>query len=638
MNINYFRITFISIAFGALFLLASEAYFIVVNSNRPDFFVEGEPQDMSSGLYSAYIHTDNMDGYRSMKAKGGILIDFDLDGDLDLTYGYSSSYYFKNNNNVFEDITDDYSIDSQGSRGMVAGDIDNNGYPDILKWRFDTYDPIDSLLFQDQINPNQRMPHHLLMNYGSHQFETIEYLNEETLPFMHSQGLMDIDLDGDLDIVAIQKEGDIQFHAFLNHGINENNNPILEEIFTYSQTDSSTSRTLAIVDFDNDGDQDVYIPRKHGINWLFENQTLTGNYGNVVYNSNPNPQFIEVATEKNVQDDSFVIENHDETIIGSMGYGAAWGDYDNDNDFDLYLSNWGINKLFNNQDGDFHDVTSTHNLFSDSLSNGAAWGDFNNDGLLDLWAANIRDIDDLYLNDGNTEWNSEFSPNFLTATQDIIAGDYNNDGWLDAFTPGLEMINPPPGPKYTSLLYKNITTDSTLADNFNWLKINLEGAKNGISNNGWSDKSNKSAIGARVVITLFEGSIQSREVIAGKGHGSMDAIELHFGLGYANQIENIIVRWPSKDNSTNQQKVVTYDGPFEVNQSYKIVEDLGFVGLKGDGNSDSNVDILDVMHLIDCILNDCTPEEVMLWALDFNYSMDLNILDVTKLASFILFH
>ena len=60
---------------------------------------------------------------------------------------------------------------------------------------------------------------------------------------------------------------------------------ILEEIFSYIQTDGSTSRTLAIVDYDNDGDQDVYIPRKYGINWLFENQTLTGTYDNVVYNN-----------------------------------------------------------------------------------------------------------------------------------------------------------------------------------------------------------------------------------------------------------------------------------------------------------------------------------------------------------------
>jgi len=608
----------------------SQSYFVVTNSNRGEFYAEGEPQDMSSGLYSSYIHSENAD-YRKIKAKGGMLVDFDLDGDLDLTYGYSDSYYFKNDGGVYEDITEEYSIDNQGSRGMVAGDIDNNGYPDILKWRFQEYDSIDSLLYEGETDPYNRMSHHLLMNYGAHIFDTKIYLEEETLPFLHSQGLMDVDLDGDLDIIAIEKEGDEQFYVFRNDGVSDGGNIMLEEIYSYIQTDGSTSRTLAIADYDNDGDQDVYIPRKYGINWLFENQTLTGSYGNVVYNENPDPLFVEVALDKNVHDDSF-------EDLGSMGYGAAWGDYDNDNDFDLYLSNWGINRLFRNDDGIFFDVTNTYNVYSDSLSNGAAWGDYNNDGNLDLWAGNIRRRDDVYLNDGPVEWSNDYSPAFLTATQDIVAGDYNNDGWLDAFTPGLEMINPPSGqPLYSSLLYKNITPDS-IGASYNWIKINLEGSNNEISNNNWSNKSNKSAIGARVVITLFEGSIQSREIIAGKGHGSMDALELHYGIGYASQIENIIVAWPSRNEETNQQKIITYDGPFYANQSYRIVEDLGFVGLKGDANDSQSVDILDIMVLINTILSDDTVSPELYWAMDMNFSESLNVLDVTKLVNFVLFH
>ena len=125
---------------SAFTILVSQSYFVVTNSNRGEFYAEGEPQNMSSGLYSAYIHSENTD-YRKIKAKGGILVDFDLDGDLDLTYGYSDSYYFKNDGGVYEDITDEYSIDNQGICGMVAGDIDNNGYKDILKWRFQEYDP-----------------------------------------------------------------------------------------------------------------------------------------------------------------------------------------------------------------------------------------------------------------------------------------------------------------------------------------------------------------------------------------------------------------------------------------------------------------------------------------------------------------
>ena len=629
MKNNYRKFLAVFFSFTAIIIFASEVFFLVTNSNRAEFYAEGEPQEMSSGLYSGYIHSQNTD-YRKIKAKGGMLIDFDLDGDLDLTYGYSDSYYFRNDDGVFEDITDEYNIDRQGSRGMVAGDIDNNGYPDILKWRFQEYDPIDSLLYLDSYDSFSRMPHHLLLNYGSHGFSTKIYLEEQNLPFLHSQGLIDVDLDGDLDIVAIEKEGDQQFYIFRNDGIDSDGNIILEEIFSYIQTDGSTSRTLAIADFDNDGDQDVYIPRKYGINWLFENQTLSGTFGDVQYNENPDPLFTEVAIEKNVHDDSFV-------GLGSMGYGAAFGDYDNDNDNDLYLSNWGINRLYRNDNGNFTDVTNIYNVYSDSLSNGASWGDFNNDGKLDLWAGNIRRRDDVFLNSGAIEWSNAHSPDFLTATQDIVVGDYNGDGWLDAFTPGLEMVNPPAGPRYSSLLYKNITPDST-SSLFNWIKLNLEGANNEILNNGWSEKANKSAIGARAVVTLSDGSILSREVIAGKGHGSMDALELHYGVGYANQVQSITVYWPSKSIDEDQQKIITYEGPFDVNQMYHIVEDLGFVGLKGDANQSESVDILDVMVLINSVLmdEDFSPESS--WAMDMNFSGDLNVLDVTKLVYFILFH
>ena len=618
---QYLIITF----FISFTIIISSADFKVVNSNRVEFYEEGEPQDMSSGLFSAYINDGNSD-YSRIKAKGGVLIDFDLDGDLDLSYGYSTSYYFKNEDGVYERVD----IDNQGARGMVAGDIDNNGYPDLLKWRFQEYDAIDSLLYKnDEELYRTRMNHHLLMNSGSHEFNTLIYLQEQQLPFMHSQGLVDVDLDGDLDIVAIEKEGDEQFYIFRNNGFDEQGNIILEEVFSHVQTDGSTSRTLAIVDYDNDGDQDVYIPRKYGINWLFENQTLSGTYDNVIYNSNPSHLFTEVAINKNVADDSF-------GDLRSMGYGAAWGDYDNDNDYDLYLSNWGINRLFRNDNGSFTDVTSTYNVYSDSLSNGASWGDFNNDGYIDLWAGNIRIRDDVFINSGESEWSNLESPQFLTATQDIIAGDFDNDGWLDAFTPGLQMINPPYGPKYTSLMYKNVTSDS-VASNYNWIKINLEGAKNSITNNGWSEKANKSAIGARVILTMTDGTMQSREIIAGKGHGSMDALELHYGLGN-NNIQTLTIRWPSKDVLTNQQKVTIYDGPFELNQTYKIVEDLGFVGAKGDMNLDSQVNILDVMTLINYVLEGEGVEPEIFWSVDMNYSDDLNILDITKLVYFVLFH
>ena len=159
-----------------------------------------------------------------------------------------------------------------------------------------------------------------------------------------------MDLDGDLDIVTVEKEGTNQFHCFINNGLNDSGGLIFDHAFSYARDDeNSSSRTLAISDFDNDGDQDVYVPRKNGKNWLFVNQTLTYSGSEVVYNENPEPLFIENSISYGIAD-----ENNIES--GSTGYGAAWGDYDNDADFDLYLSNWGKNRLYRNDNGEFINV------------------------------------------------------------------------------------------------------------------------------------------------------------------------------------------------------------------------------------------------------------------------------------------
>ena len=429
-------------------LLAVEVYFVVTNSNRPDFWPDdGEApyQDMSSGLFSAYIHDDNPD-YEKMKAKGSVLCDFDLDGDLDLYFGYVNSYYFENSGSAFKDRTIEYNIDDSGCRGIVVGDMDNNGYPDILKWRFMSeiqpnhdceeydYEAVcveDSNCFWEENNcwngaEPQMIPHHILMNDGNNSFETHEFLPSDKLKFLHSLSLMDADLDGDLDLLAIQEEDDDQFMLYLNDGFDDDGSLEFEKAYTFYRDYGgiSASRIIAISDYDNDGDQDVYVGRKYGYNWFFENQTLTGTAGDVIYNSNPEPLFIEKAVQLGIADPEV-------NEIGSMGYGAAWGDYDNDQDFDLYLANWGVNRLYNNNANNFTNVAETQNLESEELSNGVSWGDYNNDGMLDLWTSNIRNPDDVYINLGDGDWDRTSNPNFLSGTQDVISGDINDDGTIN---------------------------------------------------------------------------------------------------------------------------------------------------------------------------------------------------------------
>ena len=475
----------------------------------------------------------------------------------------------------------------------------------------------------------QFLPHLILMNDGNSSFFTHNFLPSNELPFLHSLGLLDADLDGDLDLLAIQEEDDDQFILYLNEGFDDTGAPEFEQVYTFyrSYGDISASRIIAISDYDDDGDQDVYVGRKYGYNWFFENQTLTGSAGDVTYHSNPEPFFIEKAVSLGIAD--FEVNE-----IGSMGYGAAWGDYDNDQDFDLYLANWGVNRLFNNENNTFTNVADEQYLESDELSNGVSWGDYNNDGMLDLWVSSIRDPDDVYINMGDGTWDTTSSPQFLSATQDVISGDINGDGWLDVFGAGLKMTNGPPGAKYTSLLYKNVSEDFASSDN-HWLKLKLEGSKSNITNEGWSTQSNRSAIGARVVLHLADQDIM-REIIGGKGHGNMEPLQLHFGMNTYMSAQGMTIYWPSRDPETNQRKVTYIDGPIEADVAYTFVEDIGFVGRKGDLNNDEVIDVLDIIISVNYVLGGDTPEPEILWAADMNFDNILNILDVVRLVNFIL--
>jgi len=630
ISLKNLRLSILALTIFFAVLLAYEVFFLVVNSNRAEVFPDSDmpPQENSSGLFSSYIGENS--NYLEMKAKSAIMIDFDRDDDLDLYYGFSKSYFFENEDGFFTERTNVYNIESSGSTGLVAGDIDNNGYPDILKWRFT---PSTSTSLEDSYNTEfDNSPHQIIMNHGNHIYETKEYLPSYLVPFIHSQGFIDADLDGDLDIVIIEDKFFNQFHLFINEGFNNSGEPILRNAFIESRLDTSSSRALAIIDYDNDGDQDVYIPRKFGINWMLENQTLSRVGDEVVYNANPNPFFVEVALNKGIDD-------FNASPTGSTGYGAAWGDFDNDDNFDLYLSNWGDNILFKNQEGaSFINLSTEVSLESDSLSNGSAWGDFNNDGYLDIWAANIKKEDDLFLNSGDGEWDASFSPFFQSATQDVVPGDYNNDGWLDVFAPGLQMIGGNNGPKYTSLLYENISPDSLTAVN-SWLKLDLEGSVVGIPNQGWSPSANRSAIGARVIVHLPDKNI-SREIIAGKGHGSMDPLQLHFGLGQHNSIDSITVKWPSLDINTNQPKKIVYQGPIQSNQRYTIFENINYLltFTKGDTNTDHIVNILDVLSSINYFFDETLFDQEQFWCADMNSDNAVDITDIVFLVNFIFVH
>jgi len=84
------------------------------------------------------------------------------------------------------------------------------------------------------------------------------------------------------------------------------------------------------------------------------------------------------------------------------GLAAEWGDYDNDDDLDLYVTCYGPNVLMrNNGDGSFTDVSTQAAVDDPSFSAGCSWADFDRDGLLDLYVCNYVEFDERAIAEGN---------------------------------------------------------------------------------------------------------------------------------------------------------------------------------------------------------------------------------------------
>lgn len=129
---------------------------------------------------------------------------------------------------------------------------------------------------------------------------------------------------------------------------------------------------------------------------------------------------------------------------------AAWADYDNDGDLDLFSCNESMqeagvestalmfpSQLFRNDgEGRFEDVAQDAGVQNWRYCKGSAWGDYNNDGYPDLYISNFGGENRLYRNNGNGTFEDIAPTSRLTEPIDSFATwfwDYDNDGWLDIF-------------------------------------------------------------------------------------------------------------------------------------------------------------------------------------------------------------
>ncbi|MCD2259267.1 FG-GAP-like repeat-containing protein [Psychroserpens luteolus] len=190
----------------------------------------------------------------------------------------------------------------------------------------------------------------------------------------------------------------------------------VEQDFNLSYINYQT-RCVVWVDFDNDGDNDLFVTSDTNGNKLLKNQ------GNMI--------FEDISATSGM-------------VTGNVyTFGASWGDYDNDGYLDVFLSNRTSifsNILYkNNGDGTFTDVTIQAGINSSPVfSFCSAFLDINNDGHQDIYVSNDKFSfeNKLYKNNGDGTFSDisvSSGTNIAIDAMSTTVGDYNKDGYFDIY-------------------------------------------------------------------------------------------------------------------------------------------------------------------------------------------------------------
>jgi hypothetical protein len=412
--------------------------------------------------------------------------DFDGDGDSDFAVSIKGGEIrlYLNNEGVFKNIGAASGLPTSGDeiRGLSWGDYDNDGDLDLLA---------GSNVFP---TPSRT---YVYRNEEGKAFSEVANEIGLTIPgrWSRQSNWVDYDNDGDLDLYAANRTGS-------NRLLNNSEGKFESVASNQSPNDPRRSVGACWLDIDKDGDLDLFLANQSG-----DSDALWRNdFGS----------FTDIAPLLGI----------DQTLrsLKDGGVGCAFGDYDNDGDFDLYVGAYGENLLYNNQgDGKFVELAKSLGVTDPIETVGAAWGDYNNDGWLDLMVVGYRNPGQipenrLYRNDKGTFTNVLASGGILDVGDHGVEWvDYDNDGDLDlSVTDGY-------GPTGGHFLFRNELEPSSENQS---LAIQV------VDKNGHYTR-------AGAEIRLFDSRknlLGSRQVSVGGGYNTQSAIPVIFGVANNNVV------------------------------------------------------------------------------------------------------
>ncbi|MCH9032733.1 MAG: VCBS repeat-containing protein, partial [candidate division Zixibacteria bacterium] len=446
-------------------------------------------------------------------SRGVAAIDYDNDGHVDLYFTNSANsaevnfLYHNNGDGTFTRIFDDpLATLAKNSDCSSWGDYDNDGDLDVF-----------ISTWSNQFN-------RLYENDGGGNFTRITSGDPLSLGgYSDYAAWVDYDNDGDLDLFVGHGFGTMNNKLYINDGTG-NLNLLTGDVIS---VDANRTHGCAWFDIDGDGYQDLYVAN-------------SSSQQNDLYLNQGDGSFSQITVGPAVSGFEFSLR-------------AASGDFDNDLDLDIFVSNGGDqdNSLYvNTGAGTFTDISSVLTVASGGFSQSGVWADFDNDGDLDLLVTNgfgsSSDFNYLYWNEGEGVFTPEFVGSLVTDqgwALGCAVADFDLDGDLDiAIGKGLNDTE-------NNALYFNDGNGN------NWISIICQG---GISN--------RSAIGSKVYLkaTISDSSFwQMREINSPTSFGQ-NGLLVWFGLGDAAVVDSIRVEWPSG--------LVTHEAPVPVNQYFVINE------------------------------------------------------------------